>query len=233
MAKLYADMHCHPTLYGFNRSRNGPDETQPERFNPWATHPENARDMDAGNRGNAYMQCSMAKMVKGRMRVVYLSFTPIEKGFFDGRLNEDSSPFGVELLKLVTGTTLVKSAIHLARSDRQSATHELFSILRNRGPLRRLVQNLYLRYGKKRINYCLSDDYDYWEEFKREYEYLMSMDGIRAQSSFESIVDGQPSRVDVSGTYHAVRNAGHLEDIIGRSDEHLALVLTIEGGYVL
>ncbi len=222
MARLYADLHAHPTLYAFNRLRNDPrQEGDPERFHPWRDLPVDARARERGAHAATYRQCSFDQCVRSRTRLVFASLTPIEKGFFEV-LDEGRRPFGIEALRLATGATLARGGLELARHGRDEAVQEITAILRNRGPLRMLLQMLYLRYGLARVRYITSDAYDYWDEFFRELDFLRSRDGQRVP----------PGDHGGGGCYRIVRGAGQLRRILDGPGDDVACVLTIEGAYV-
>jgi hypothetical protein len=231
--RLFADLHCHPSLYGFNRMRNSTDEGDPDLFHPWRALPSDGKKMAAGAHAGAYSQCNFAQLSRGRVRLTFASFTPIEKGFLQESSDEGRHPFAVEALRLATGATLLKSGRKLAQGDRKGAAREAGRILRNHGPLRALLNRLYVGYSAERIGHMLSDQYDYWDELVREYEFLQLADGRVNDTTCEHLDGGEMVSSEVRGCYHLIRDAGHLEDVIEDGGDDLAVVLTIEGGHVL
>ena len=213
----FADLHCHPTLFAFNRMRNTPDEEDPERFHPWNVPPSDAAKMAKGARATGYSQCDMRKMGAGNVRLAHCSLTPIEKGFFLGsEVRERNQPFALEALKLATGVTAMKSVVALAREGQQPALRELTGILRNRGPLRQALGAKVLSYAPARIRYLISDELDYWDELEREYAFLCARDGERAPDGVGYVV---------------VRDVADFDACV--ADPHaIAVVLSIEGGHV-
>ncbi len=231
--RLFADLHCHPSLYGFNRMRNSADEGDPDLFHPWHVLPSDGKKMAAGAHAGAYSQCNFAQLTRGRVRLTFASLTPIEKGFLQEGSQEERRPFVWEMLRLATGATLVGSGRKLAQGDRKGAAREAGRILRNHGPLRSLLNRLYVGYSAQRIAHMLSDEYDYWDELVREYEFLQLADSHANTATCEYLEDGEMVSREVRGTYHLVRDANQLEEIIEDGDEDLAVVMTIEGGHVL
>lgn len=228
MAELFADLHLHPTLYSFNRMRNHPEEDDDERFHPWHEQPTDSGALERGDRGSTYTQASMARLVHGKCRLAFASITPIEKGFFVGDTEgHTEKPWAAEALKLVSGATVVRSLRHLVRSDTDAALGELTGVLRNRGPLRRLLQRTFLKYGPARIRHFFSEEFDYWDEFQREYEFLASRTGVRSKGRVDLGAQGWE---EVEGTYHLVRDGEEMRHIVEETDE-VAVVLTIEGGH--
>ncbi len=228
MPKLFADLHIHPTLYSYNRMRNHPEEKDGDRFHPWYDQPTSTQALDRGDRGATYTQASVARLVHGRCRLAFASITPIEKGFFVGDVEgETETPWAAEALKLVSGATAVRSIGHLIRRDSDSALGEVTRILRNRGPLRRLLQRTFLKYGMPRIRHFFSDDFDYWDEFQREYEFLASRSGVESTGTVDL---GGGATIEISGTYRMVRTTEELRSTVEDSDE-VAIIHTIEGGH--
>lgn len=234
MPKLFADLHVHPTLYQFNRMRNDPSfEGDPDRFHPWHVLPSNVKHLAQGERGATYTQASIPKLVAGRCRLAFASITPIEKGFFDGRLAAGSKPFALELLKWVTGAVPVIGAAKWAMADKDGALREFAGILRNRGPLRQFVQSVFLKYHRKRVLHLMSEEFDYWDEFLREYDFMVRRNGVVSGTSFELPSDDGPVARQVEGAYHLISDPGQLESIIGGGERDVALVLSIEGAHTL
>ena len=221
-------------MYSFNRMRNHPEEDNHARFHPWETPKENLLHMSQGARAVSYAQCDLPKLAVSKTRLVFASSTPIEKGFFGlAREEEDHQPFIQEALRLFSGATMVKSLFSLIRRDPQKAAFELSGILRNQGPFRQIFQSLFMKYSMRRIRHMLSDGYDYWDEFLREYEYLKRSDGATHRADIEQITGGVHQKTSVEGCYHLVNDADQLVDIIEGTDSEIAFVLTIEGAHVI
>lgn len=224
MPRFFADLHNHPSLYSFNRMRNNPDEDDPSKFHPWHPQPESLNDLAKSKRAGGYSQADVAKLTRGRCRLTFASITPIEAGFFRPTENIRSS-FAAELTKLVTGAKAVAVGKNLIEGTTRDALFELTGILRNEGPVRRLLQNQILRYGRKRMQHLFSDELDYWDEFLREYSFWCEKNGERV--STETTLLG-----DVEGCYHLIGDEATLRDVIeDDAAGELAILLTIEGGH--
>ncbi len=204
--------------------RNTAAEESTESFHPWNIPTSNLVRQSRGGRATDYSQCDFAKLATGRSRLIHASITPIEAGFFEGSVDpQEHRAFVPELLKLVSGLTAVRTALLLATRGRKAALREVTGILRNRGPLRRLLQATFLQYPARRISYLLSPEFDYWEELQREYDFLLAMDGKAHLSQAPTASEGR---------YDIVRSAEHLREIMGSEDGRIAVVLSIEGGHV-
>lgn len=224
----YSDLHCHPTLYGFNRLRNGPHDDDPSRFHPWYVPDDvDYENMARGVRAATYTQNTMPMLAEAGARLVYGSITPVEKGFFVGSELGDETRFSVELLKLASGTTLLSSAGKFLRGDTYGAGATMMRVLRNRGPARRALQQSFLKYTSSRVRYMQSHELDYWDEFQRELRYYRAADGER-RSGMLTRPDGW--RSEVEGCYHLVRGGEHLDEIL-ETPRDIAVLLTIEGAH--
>ncbi len=226
--KMFADLHCHPTFYGFNRMRNTPAlEDSSETFDPWHELPSDQTSLEAGGRATNYSQASFARMSQGNVRLVFMSFTPIERGFFEGSASGDEYAFTSELLRLASGLTLVRSSQKLLNGQPDMAFREIGKILRNTGPLRQIVQSVFLKYSFRRIRHIISGKYDYWEEFLKEYEFLRSSDSKPVRTTLQT---GDETAA-IEGCYHLVQTPRVLEQIIDGTNSDMAVLLTIEGAH--
>lgn len=236
MARLYADLHCHSTMFSFNRMRNTSDEQDPSKFQPWHVMPSNLDDMEQGKRGATYAQASPDKLHYARARLICTSFTPIEKGFFQGHHGlEEQQPFAKEVFKVITGQTLLRSSLALLRGEPFEAAAQWTGLLKNRGPLRKLVQTIAMRYSPDHIGFLMSERYDYWEEFIKEYEFLASVDGQLKTATLELPASHQrgQAKVPVQGRLSIIKTSEQLAQIIDDEDNRdVAMLLTIEGGHV-
>lgn len=223
---MFADLHCHPALYSFNRHRNTDVERNLLRFHPWNVADVDDRARRDGGRATKYAQCDLPSAHDVGARLIFASITPIELGFFVGALEpEGNTSFRRELAHLLTGVTTARVVKRLLQGDRHGALHAAAGILRNDGPARRLLQRFFLGYPMERIDYLLSPRFDYWDEFQREYRYFLERDG---RETPYTNAEGY-SRL---GRYELIRDANHLDDTMAEDDGRLALILSIEGGHV-
>ncbi len=207
MPKLYADLHAHPTMYGFNRMRNDPAfENDESKFHPWYMLPENLKHMDAGKRGATYSQSDFPKCAKAGMRLMFA---------------------------LLTGVTLITAAWKGIRHGKFAALTELTRILRNHAPVRRFLQTKVMRISAARVAYLQSSQFDYWEEYLKEYEFYKKSNGQRKRTSLQYSVGGQETQEDIEGCFHLIQEREQLTRLIESDTDEIAVILTIEGGHVL
>ncbi len=222
--KFYADLHCHPSLYSYNRMSRTELEHDPSRFHLWHPQPENTQHMRQAKRAQTYAQSDMAKMVSGRYKIVMASITPLEKGFLVPS-QKTARNASTELIKLATGTTIARSGLAMLKKDRHAALNEALAILRNEGPIRQAVQQRILNYDPRRISFLMSDQYDYWEDFLHEYDYFCRKNGTLTTTH-------SPAVGSVTGRYTICDKLEQLEDITqDREDKELLVVMTIEGAH--
>lgn len=227
MPAYFADLHCHPTLYGFNRARNAPAEDDPEQFNAWATPASNLDHWRKGLRARTYAQCDAPKLVQGRVRLAFASITPIEAGFF-GHIEGQQTTWVQEALELASGVSTAKALAAWRSSGARDALQSLAGVIRTPGPLRELIQTKFMGYSPARVRHMASDRYDYWQEYLAEYRYLTTTDAQHHHKAIET-----PSGpVQVSGAYHLARSLDHLTSILDDHDANqVAVVLSIEGAH--
>ena len=222
----FADIHCHPALFTFNRHRNTPVEEDPEQFHPWSSAKIDKGTRARGGRATRYSQCDLPALDQAGARLIFASITPIEVGFFVGvpEPGRDSS-FPIELLKLLSGVTLARALGRLARGDEPGALRLATGILRNRGPVRLWLQRTVIGYPRPRLDFMLSEKFDYWDEFERECRYFKSRDGVATPYTTHA---GESA----VGRYDLVRSGPHLDELREHPDAPLALIFSIEGGHV-
>lgn len=230
--RQFADLHCHNTFYAFNRMRNSDMEANPEVFHPWTVLPSNLKAMARGGNANTYCQSNVAQCTAGRLRLAFLSITPVERGFFEWNLDDHTGTFPAEVGRWLSGITPLKIGANLLRARALDALDEAARVLR-KGPLRELVTQGYLRFGRKRLGFLLSDRYDYWDEFLREIDFLERKNGQISGATLEHNSPTGPVKQDVTGRYHLVNDVERFDQILTdpHSDDVLT-VLTIEGAHV-
>lgn len=222
--KYFADLHCHPSLYAYNRMRQTELEHDEHAYHLWQPQPENIEHMRQGKRAATYHQSEPAKLVAGRCKLAMLSITPIEKGFLVPSREEQRSPLG-EFVKLATGATLARSGLSLLRNERHDALNELFGILRNEGAIRQAVQQRILNYDPRRIAFMMSEDYDYWEDFLHEYQFIANRTGLT--TTVTSQTTGP-----ITGSYVLCDDANQVDALDGDDLDHdILFVMSIEGAH--
>ncbi|OGQ89004.1 MAG: hypothetical protein A2289_18480 [Deltaproteobacteria bacterium RIFOXYA12_FULL_58_15] len=220
-------------MYGFNRMRNTPLESDPNVFHPWQPQPTLQFLQKRGVAATRYSQSTPAQLVQGRSRLVFASFTPIEKGFLGCCPEAFRTSVTRETVRALTGVTAVRAVAAYLRDGAMGALGELLRITRNTGRARVALEQIYLGYGRAHLEYLTSEQYDYWEEFRREYDYVVRDDHVLGRGVVHSYRNGRCFQENVEGRYQIVREANQLEKIIEGETTDVAMVLTIEGGHTI
>jgi hypothetical protein len=233
MARLFADLHCHPAMFQFNRLRHSVDDGHPSTFHPWRQLDEDLKAMNKGARATAYSQSDMAKMSRGRLRIVFASITPVEREFMGPDPAEATNP-AAELVKLATGVTAARVAAAATTKGLRGAVGEATALLKNQGPMRRAFQNAYMRFGKDRIAFMMSEDFDYWDEFLREYAFYRAANGEERTVQMRYVERGRERTESHTGRYELIDSLERFDETVpaeGEGEGPLAILLTIEGSH--
>ncbi len=209
---MFADLHCHPALFVFNRLRNSDVDGDPGRFNAWIRPRINKLAERKGGRATRYTQVHPTKMAAGELRIAFASITPIEKGFF--KTGTDVSDWKKELASLLIGKTFFKVSLDLLKKDNEKAGRSATGVLRNNGPIRLLFQRVFMGYSLDRIRYLKGEVFDYWDEYQREMDFYFN---------------GQD---ELNGGWHysLIDSSAALKASVEK-EKDLAMILTIEGGH--
>ena len=216
---MFADLHNHPLARAFNTHRNSPVEISNKGdFHGWNIPPSQLRKQRKGKRAFSYSQCDLARLTKARVRLVFASLYPLEKGFVIGN-----------------GKGLAKSIAQFASieddAERQKEIEKAVQKQAERTTLIDLLLSSKMRMSEKRINYMQSTHYDYFNELRLEYNFYESKNGIEMtlpKFRFEEGVTG-----DVTGKYRIARNGQEVSETLHGDPDDIAVVLTIEGMHSL
>lgn len=234
----FADLHCHPHMRSYNWLHNHRKPEENSSYNPWWIILPKRRSEAKGNRGAAYTQCDLAKVINGNLKLAFVSLYPLETGWVKGR--QDST---------------AEVARNLGKYIGDNILNEFLSVLLNiiirfigndkRGALagRDFLQAIYMKIPLRRINFVQSRRYDYFKELIEEKKFLGKQDdtitGTRLYIPLykrffinkRKKLKKEGSNLAANGTYVIARNGKHIRQII--NDDKTAFVLTIEGANVL
>lgn len=237
----FADLHCHPHLRSFNWLRHSKYEKKEnlkkKYFHPWFIVWSKPKAEEKGIRANAYSQIDLIKLVNGKVKLVFVSLYPMEKGWFKGKDDLSSSD--------LTGLLSVFSKLKIIQPFLKSPKLKeiLLKIGQDEGrrtAFRDILQSLFMKFPRRRINFIQSNNYEYFEELKREKEFLGSRNNKHTESEIN--IPGirkiflsrkklsEDDELHASGTYEIAKNGNNVKEII--DNEKSAFVLTIEGANV-
>ncbi|MFZ6010498.1 MAG: hypothetical protein ACOYXT_09135 [Bacteroidota bacterium] len=233
----FADLHCHPHSRAFNFMRNS-RQRKTDKYNPWTIIIPNFRAQEKGARAFNYSQCDPVKLINGNVRIAFASLYPFEKGFFRGGGKIDGEGVA-KVAAIVQKIPLLGFAaemwLRMKLKPWLSSEEGVISAKDH-------FQSILMKMPIKRIEYIQSGEYEYYEELKEEYEFLVSKSGVPSQA----VIEGSPIRKTLfklfgkkknkealkgNGTYVVARNFVEVE--AAAAQENLVFILTIEGMHAL
>ena len=81
---MYADFHCYPGKVAYNSSVMALDGVDKLPLNPWQIPQSNLEEQRRGRQARGYSQCDLVKSTQARVKLMFASLYPIEKGYFYG-----------------------------------------------------------------------------------------------------------------------------------------------------
>jgi hypothetical protein len=212
---MFADLHNHPLARAYNAHRNSFVELNNDgTFHGWNIPPSRLRKIEKGKRAFAYCQCDLARLTKARVRLVFASLYPLEKGFVIGKKD------------------IVKKFAHIDNDEeRAKKIDEAVNDKAARTILRDLLQSNRMRMTEDRINFLQSSGYDYFNELQKEYAFYLIKNGIDMPLKDFKFEKGLTA--DITGKYRLARNGQDVSEVLHGDPDDIAIVLTIEGMHAL
>lgn len=225
----FADLHCHPHMRSFNYFHDPKLAEIDSVHNPWHIIVSKKKAESKGRRAAAYSQCDLAKIKNGNMRLVFASLYPLERGWVSGRKNYKVEPeFKLKAILNMLTTPLY----YFIGNDRGG-----------RFAFRDILQSVFMKIPRKRVNYVQSKNYNYFEELKQEKVYLDKANNRQSSSELfilpfinklfynkKRLKNKEKKRFEATGTYVLAESGKHVEEIL--DEKKIAVVLTIEGANV-
>jgi hypothetical protein len=218
---IYSDLHCHNHMRAhFQMQRRQRKFLREGKFSPWTVIPSNFKKNEHGLNSAAYSQTDLVRAWNAGLRLTFNSLYPLEREFVRGK----KLSFKDNLLKLAMA----------------AATSHLFL-------LRDLIQMMAMKIPKVTVDFFQSDEYDYWESFQREFEFVMLDSGKRItqneivgtkkevkQLNFEKNPSSNifKSYVAKDACYRIPKDKTELLESLSKDDE-ITMILTIEGAHAL
>jgi microsomal dipeptidase-like Zn-dependent dipeptidase len=237
----FADLHCHPHMRSFNYIRGTKDEKDPDLFHPWHIVLSNLRAKNKGKRASAYSQSDLIKLKNGKVKLVFASLYPIEKGWVKGTQTLSGASI-ITLLRNATRSELLTLIARIKSGELKALFRGIGDDKSERLSFRDFLQMLYMKIPLRRIEYLQSDHYNYFNELNLEKDFLLARNG--QSTSSELIVPfwrklfprsrkyfrDNRNEFEASGTYKIARNGEDAAQII--QSGRIAFVTTIEGSNV-
>lgn len=237
MKRNFADLHCHPHGRSFNylrntRHRNG------KKYNPWTIILSNWRKQRKGARAFSYSQCDLAKLQNGNGRIIFASLYPIEKGFFRGGGKID----GEGVRKIQRFLDSIPPLGFITRPLFNSAVRSVLSSKEGRTSAKDLFQSLLMRMPLSRVNFIQSSQYDYYQELKEEYQFLISKTGLKEKAKIHGPLlkrifwprfpgNRTKQSTKAEGTYTVAKDFKEVDGEVKKGN--IVFIVTIEGMHAL
>ena len=206
MSGKYIDIHCHPSLFPFNRMRNTKKEDT-EEYNLWHSDPPSEWEKGKIIR---YSQSDFPTLIQGDFKVICASLTPIEREF---------------LLGQEEGNKLEKKGVLNEFRD---------EIIHGDNAVRVVGCSLVSSFPISRVKFLQSNEYDYFKELNRNYDfYLKDNDKVFKFKPIDN--DKNLNRDLLQGKYILTKNFSDIERVLNHKLKgvgQIAVVFTIEGGHI-
>ena len=221
----FADLHCHPAFWSFNKIRNSDLEFPPD--NPgnhiWNIEldQKKLKLMKKGARA-IYSQSDFSSLSKGEVRLVFAALYSMEKGFFMGNREKGYKAdvvSGVFDQLLLNWPRFLRKIISFVLSPFNKL---LSKVLNNEGWGRDLVQKWIMSFSTARINHFQDARYKYFEELSLEHDFY---------KKFENANPVPPASLTTK-KYQLIKNNDHLGKVISGTDD-IAVVFSLEGFHSL
>jgi hypothetical protein len=226
---MYADIHCHPGTAAYDRMRmadHGKDKTPSD---PWGIPQSDLVKQALGKRTIRYSQCDLAKNTAAGVKLLFAALYPIEKKYFSG----------VEGGRI--GKKMVTEFYRRVFTDGESPAMDWFiGHMRSEPGMERFekfsfdfLHNRPMTFSPERIQYLQNDEYDYFEELKREYKFYRTKAGLPGTTLEELQLYPNGTKKNWSGVYHLATNGEDFRAKFNPDDDDVMMVLTIEGIHAL
>lgn len=233
---MFADLHCHPATAAYDENRKAAKSANGTvidkvPFTPWHIPKSKLRRQKKGKRAFGYTQSDLAKSTEGKATLLFAALYPTEKGFFfgirNGRTREDILRLSEAVRQAEASDTDAREITDLydSLSDNEKKEFSKRTAIDE-------IQCKQMNYAMERIQFIQSGNYDYFEELKHEYRFLLTLDGKHAQTTQPlRLQDGGTEKV-WEGTYRLAQ-PGTAATLLGAANSDVIFVLTIEGMHAL
>lgn len=222
---MFADIHCYPGKVAYDSSVMALDGFDKLPMDPWQIPQSNLEGQSRGRQAIDYSQCDLVKSTQARVKLMFASLSPIEKGFLNGST-------GGQIDKKIIAEYFRR--IHY--EGEAPASEWLIRHLKTQPGMENVkkqelafLQNRFIRLPLERIMYLQDGNYDYYEELKREYKFYLSKAGEKAITPHKlQLVPRGPKR-KWEGVYQLAQNGGEVLYRLRPDNDDVVIVLTLEG----
>lgn len=222
---MYADIHCYPGKVAYNSSVMALDGVDKLPLNPWQIPQSNLEEQKKGRQARDYSQCDLVKSTQARVKLMFASLYPIEKGFFYGN---NEGPICKQII--------VNYFNRIHTDGENEAMEWLIKLMKTHPGMEKVkkselefIQNRFVRLPLERVKYLQNADYDYFEELKREYKFYLSKSGEKVTTPQKlQLVPRGPHR-NWEGVYQLAQNGGDVLYRLRPDNDDVIIVLALEG----
>ncbi|GAB1445643.1 MAG: hypothetical protein KF860_01710 [Cyclobacteriaceae bacterium] len=226
---MYADFHCYPGKVAYNSSVMALDGVDKLPLNPWQIPQSNLEEQRRGRQARGYSQCDLVKSTQARVKLMFASLYPIEKGYFYG------NSAGLICKQIIRDYF---NRIHADGEDQ--AMEWLIKLMKTQPGMEKVkkselefIQNRFVNLPLERIKYLQNGHYDYFEELKQEYKFYLSKSGEKVTTPHKlQLVPHGPYRT-WEGVYQLAQNGGDVLYRLRPDNDDVIIVLTLEGIHAL
>jgi len=221
---MYADLHSHPAAFAYDHVRlREKDDKGPHH--PWAIPPSNPDRLLRPQGQAGYSQTDLAKCLRSNTRLLFASFSPIEKGFFSGFggscLNKQ---FMLELHERWHNDGEKETCMWLLkqlRSRNSAFSYRDMQFLCGRS----------MNFRPEQVKKLQNGHYDYFEALKDEYQFFLERSGQYTTTSYEIQIDN----TGIPRTWHGAYTlaASSSEIVINPDSNEIFIVPTMGGIHAL
>lgn len=183
----FADLHCHPV----GRLMMEKSVLNPRKFSKKNSHPFNIpkskiRSMAKGNRAGKYTQSDFPKLLAGNVKLVFAALYPLEQGIVCsqkqnklGRLKYKPHFDAEEILIAKDEIEYFESRLIEDEEGNFILPEEEQKEFEANKRFPAIAYELIMGIPRAKVNQVCSEAYNYWEELKKEYQFLKRKSGSR------------------------------------------------------
>lgn len=222
---MYADIHCYPGKVAYDSAAMALDGFDKTPMNPWQIPPSNLEAQVNSKLAGVYSQCDLAKSTQARIKLMFASLSPVEKGFFYGtrcgKINKKMISDYFNRIQVEGDRAalqwLVKKLKTLPGAENVKTSELEF------------LQDRFRRLPFKRVIHLQNGHYDYFEELKKEYKFYLSKAGEKTIIPHKLQLEPNGPERAWGGTYQLAQNGGDVLYRLRPDNDDVVIVLTLEG----
>ncbi len=222
---MYADIHCYPGKVAYDTSFMALNGYDGDPSDPWQIPQSNLNEQVKSKPAKDYSQCDLVKSTQARVKLMFASLYPIEKGFFHGIKGSQTS-------KKIISDYFEQIQIDGEKPATEWLAHQLsqqpYAANIKKSEIDSLL-NRFKRLPIERIKFLQNGSYDYFEELKREYKFYLSKAGQKATTPNKLQLEPHGPTRKWDGVYQLAQSGSDVLYRLRPDNDDVVIVLTIEG----